>query len=342
MRSITMKKSFITILALIMAVGLVAAGAGDALAGTTIRIGTVVSPTHSYSVAVKTFKEDIETKTNGEVKIIYLGGGALGGERQMVEAVVRGVLDMTWTSDIGLAAVYPELGFVNLPYLFESYEEADAMYRNGWIGQYLIDYAAKKGIKILAVGENDYRGLTNSKRPITKGEDFQGLKLRVPEVPMYIDFYKALGVLPTPMSITELTTGLQQGTVDGQDNGAIITYDLGIYEFQKYATKAQQIYSGMEMCLSARVWKKLTPEQQKIVAEAAKKAADIQVKLNRENVIKDYDAMAKAGVEVIEPTPELVKDLKAAALKIWNDPKYEKAYTKEIMERIKKEKASGK
>jgi len=326
---------------LVLALAMVGFGAVHAAASVTIRVGTTVSPTHSYSIAVKTFKQDIETKTNGAVKVTYHGGGVMGGERQMVEAVVRGDLDMTWSSDIGLAAVYPELGFVNLPYLFKNYAEVDAKYRNGWIGKHIIQYMDAKGVKVLAIGENDYRGLTNSKRPITKGEDFKGLKLRVPEVPMYIDFYKALGVLPTPMAITELSTALQQRTVDGQDNGAIITYDLGLQQFQKYATKAQQIYSGMQMCLSKKTWDKLTPDQQKIVAEAAKKAADEQVRVNRENVGKSYAAMAKAGVQVIEPTPQLVNDLKEVSVRIWNDPKYEKTYTKEIMDRIRKE-AAGK
>jgi TRAP-type C4-dicarboxylate transport system substrate-binding protein len=139
------------------------------------------------------------------------------------------------------------------------------------------------------------------------------------------------------MAVTELTTALQQGTVDGQDNGAIITYDFGMHTFQKYATKANQIYSGMQMCLSKKTWDKLTPEQQKIVMDAAGKASDEQVRLNRENVAKSYAAMAKAGVQVIEATPQLVSDLKAASVKVWNDPKWEKAYTKEVMDRIKKE-----
>ncbi len=332
-------KALVFVLVMAFVAGIAGFMPGDASASVTIRVGTVVSPTHSYSTAVKTFKQDIESRTKGAVKVTYHGGGVMGGERQMVEAVVRGDLDMTWSSDIGLAAVYPELGFVNLPYLFKNYAEVDAKYRKGWIGQYVIKYMDAKGVKVLAIGENDFRGLTNSKRPITKGEDFKGLKMRVPEVPMYIDFYKSLGVLPTPMAITELANALQQKTVDGQDNGAIITYDLGLQNFQKFATKAQQIYSGMQMCLSKKTWDKLTPEQQKIVSEAAKKAADIQVKVNRENVVKCYADMAKAGMQVIEPAPQLVSDLKAVALRIWNDPRYEKAYTKEIMDRIRKEAA---
>ncbi|KAF0157939.1 MAG: TRAP dicarboxylate transporter subunit DctP, partial [Syntrophaceae bacterium] len=256
-------KVLMIILMFAFAVTIAGTGPRDAGAAMTIRVAATVSPTHSYSVVVKTFKQEIESKTNGAIKITYHGGGVMGGERQMVEAVVRGDLDMTWSSDIGVAAVFPELGFVNLPYLFKNYTEVDAKYRHGWIGQYVINHLDGKGVKVLAIGENDYRGLTNSKRPITKGEDLKGLKLRVPEVPMYIDFYKTMGVLPTPMAVTELTTALQQGTVDGQDNGAIITYDFGMHTFQKYATKANQIYSGMQMCLSKKTWDKLTPEQQK-------------------------------------------------------------------------------
>ncbi len=333
------RKVTVFFLALAFTVALAGAGLRDAAAAVTIRLGFIVSPTHSYVVAAKSFKQEVESKTKDAVKVTIHGGGVMGGERQMIEAVIRGDLDMGWSSDIGLAAIYPELGFVNLPYLFKNYAEADAKYRHGWIGQKIISFMDAKGVKVLGIGENDFRGLTNSKRPITKGEDFKGLKLRVPEVPMYIDFYKALGVLPTPMAITELSTALQQKTVDGQDNGAIITYDLGLQQFQKYATKAQQIYSGMEMCMSKKTWDKLTPAQQKIVAEAAKKAADEQVKVNREHVAQRYAAMAKAGMQVIDPPPQLVSDLKAVAVKIWNDPKYEKLYGKEVMDRIKKEAA---
>jgi tripartite ATP-independent transporter DctP family solute receptor len=304
-------------------------------AAITLRIGTTVAPDHSYSVAAKAFKEEVESKSNGTIKVDYQGAGVLGGERQMVEALVRGDLEMSWTSDIGLAAVFPELGFVNLPYLFKDYADVDANYRNGWVGEYVTKYVDAKGIKVLGIGENDFRGLTNSKRPITKADDLKGLKLRVPEVPMYIDFYKSMGVLPTPMAITELATALQQKTVDGQDNGPIITYDNGLQQFQKYATKANQIYSAMEICMSSKTWAKLTPDQQKIVADASKTAANNQVRINRENVAKRYDAMAKAGMEIIDATPQLTSDFQAVANRMYKDPQYDKAYTKEVMDKVR-------
>lgn len=347
-----MKSKTLKVIALVLvmmfSVAIVGCGGGDkkdpAAGGTDkpkdvikIRIGTTVTPTHSYSVVAKDFEKEVEEKSGGTIDIEYLGGGVLGGERQMVEAIQRGDLDMTWTSDIGLAAVYPELGFVNLPYLFPTYDDVDKVYRNGWIADYLKDFLSKKGIVLLGIGENDYRGLTNSKRPITKGADLKGLKMRVPETPMYVDFYQSLGVLCTPMAITEVTTALQQKTVDGQDNGAIMTYDYGLYEFQKYGTKANQIYSGMEMVMGQKTWDKLTAEQQKIIAEASKTAADAQTKLQRENSAKQWEEMKSKGMEVIEITDQLAADFKAVADRMYKDPKYAELYGKEVMDRINAE-----
>jgi len=311
---------------------------GDKKEVIKIRIGTTVTPTHSYSIVAKDFEKEVEEKSGGTIDVEYLGGGVLGGERQMVEAVQRGDLEMTWTSDIGTAAVYPELGFVNLPYLFPTYDDVYKNYSNGWIGEHVTKVLDTKGIKNLGIGENDYRGITNSKRPILKGADLKGLKLRVPETPMYVDFYQSLGVLCTPMAITEVTTALQQKTVDGQDNGAIMTYDYGLYEFQKYGTRANQIYSATFWLMGTKTWDKLSADQQKIVAEASKAAAEKQRTMQREMSNKQWGEMAKAGMEVAEITDQLAADFKAVADRMYADPKYSELYGKEVMDRINAEK----
>jgi len=189
----------------------------------------------------------------------------------------------------------------------------------------------------LSHGENDFRGLTNSKRPINSGADFQGLKLRVPEVPIYIAFYRNLGALPTPMAITEVPTALQQGTVDGQDNGAIITYDFGLHQFQKYMTKANQIYSGSQLLINQKKFNSLTEKQQQIISDAAKKAARLQVELNRAKVNEYYKKISDSGVSVAEATPQLVADMKVAAKKVWTSPDTVKAFGKDVIDRIVKE-----
>ena len=304
----------------------------------TLHVGGTVSPKHSWYKATELFGAEVEKASGGTLKVQIEMGGVHGGERQMVTEAMRGVLDMVWTSDIGVAAVIPSVGFVNLPYLFKDYKDVDARYLNGWMGKQIEAECLKKGIVILAHGENDFRAVTNSKRPIKSGEDFKGLKLRVPEVPIYIAFYKGLGSLPTPMAITEVPTALQQKTVDGQDNGAIITYDFGFHQFQKYMTRANQIYSGSQLLISKKKFDSLTDVQKQIVMTAAKNAGIAQVKMKREMVEGYYKEMAASGVEVIDATPALSKDMAVVAEKVWTDPETVKSFGKDIIDRIVAEK----
>ncbi len=307
-----------------------------------IHCGSTSTPEHSWHRSFDIFMAEVEKNSNGTLKALREFASQHGGERQMVEACLRGQLDMVVTSDIGIAAVFPPLGFTNLPYLFPDYPEVDKRYLNGWMGQAIAQFllsksTGDKGIRVLAFGENDFRAVTNSRRPVKSAADLKGLKLRTPEIPMYVSFYKHLGVLPTPMAVPEIATALQQKTVDGQENGAIITWAYGWSEFQKYVTKTKHIYSGMEILISKKKWDSLTPAQQKIVEEAARKSAAAQVVMNRSDVETFYQNMAKKGLEVIDATPQLKSDMAVAAKKVWAEPKTTDTFGKETMDRIMKE-----
>lgn len=299
-----------------------------------LHVGGTVSPEHSWYKGTELFKQEVEKATNGRIQVQIEMGGVHGGERKMVSEVMRGMLDMVWTSDIGLAAVFPSLGFVNLPYLFSSYADVDSRYLNGWMGEVLEKEAGKKDVLILAHGENDFRALTNSKRAISSGADFQGLKLRVPEVPIYISFYRNLGALPTPMAITEVPSALQQGTVDGQDNGAIITYDFGLHQFQKYMTRANQIYSGAPLLINKKKFDSFSDADKAILKKAAQNAAKFQVEMNRAKVDDYYKRIAQSGVAVAEVSTQLAADMKVAARKVWEDPETVKAFGKDVIDKI--------
>lgn len=309
----------------------------------TLHMGATSSAEHSYYRATDVFMKEVEEKSGGKIKALREYGGVHGGERQMTEACMRGELDIVITSDVGLGAVFPELGFTQLPFLFKNYEDVDKRYTGGtsgtpgWMGERVASVMEAKGIKVLAFGENDYRGLSNSKKAIKSGADLQGMKIRVPENPLYIAFFKNLGTLPTPMAVTELPTALQQKTIDGQDNGAILTWSYGYYQFQKYFTKTQHMYSGTEFIINKELWDGFTPEQQKIIGDAAKNMMKKQVELNRSDVESFYKNMEAKGVQVDELTPELEKFIQDAAQKVWNDPKFEEQFGKDVMDRIKKE-----
>ena len=120
-----------------------------------------------------------------------------------------------------------------------------------------------KGMRLLVYGENAFRNLSNNSKPITKLEDLKGMKMRVMESPIHIATFKALGANPTPVAFSELYTALQQGTVDGQDNGIALTYTAKIYEVQKYYTISGQCYAATGLVVSESWWKSLDPELQK-------------------------------------------------------------------------------
>lgn len=301
----------------------------------TLHWGATSSPEHSYATVSDPFVKEVEEKTGGAIKISKEFGGVHGGERQMTESVMRGDLDMEMTSDVGLAALFPDLGFTQLPFLFKDYADVDKRYLNGWMSEVIEKRLAEKGIIVLGWGENDFRALTNSKHPIAKPADIQGLKIRVPEIPMYIALFKGLGALPTPMAVTELPTALQQKTIDGQDNGAILTWSYGYYQFQPYMTKLQHIYSGTTLIISQKSWDKLSADQQKVLQEAATKYCAAQVERNRADVAQFYKNMEGKGVQIIEPSPELIAKAQEVGKQIMQDPKNDELYGKDVMDKIR-------
>lgn len=338
-------KGIALILTLLMSLTLVGCGNSNNSGGSQkhaetvkLHVAATTPPEHSYTRAAQPWAKEITEATDGIVKPLLEFGGVHGGERQTVEMCMRGDLDMVWAADMAISAVIPELGYTNLPYLFKDYKETDELFRNGWIGEEFAKKCEEKGLVVLAYGENDFRGLTNSKHPIKSAADMKGLKIRVPETPMFLSFFNELGALPTPMAVTELATALQQKTVDGQDNGAIITYTFGFPSFNKYVTKTNHMWSSMAIIINKAKFESLTPEQQQALRDLSKKWADEQVKMNREDVDKFYQAMIdESNCEVIDRTPELEADFKAAATKVWNNEKVVGVYGKEIMDRLKKE-----
>jgi len=319
-----------------MLVGAMAAAPGFAPAqALSIDMASTATPQHSYSRVAPSMIAEVEKASGGQIKLTATFGGIHGSEREMSEALQLGNLKMGWVSDIGMGSVVSNIAYVNLPYLLPTYEMVDKYYFNGFLGEELQKRLLAKGIRLLGWLENDYRDLTNSRRPITKSDDLKGLKIRVPEFPMLLSFFRKIGANPTPMAVTELLTGLQQSTIDGQDNGVILTYSFGFYQAQKYFTMTHHSYSGGGIVVSEKFWKTLTPEQQKILSAAARTAGDKQRAMNRGDVAGFKKKMEEAGIQFGELTPETRAAFKKAASEVWKE-NHEK-FGKELMDRIQKE-----
>jgi TRAP-type C4-dicarboxylate transport system substrate-binding protein len=228
----------------------------------------------------------------------------------------------------------PGVGFAYLPYLCTSYEEVQEKYYNGWIGEIVKKRLSKANIELLAFMDNDFRWITNSKHPILKPEDLKGLSIRVPEIPELIKFFDELGAQPTTMAVTEVVPALQQGAVDGQDNGAILNYTYGFHEFQPYMTVTNHVFSGGGLIVNKNLWDSLSSEEQQIIKEAADKCAGMANKKLRSNIPEYINKMREGGARIDKPTPALDKAMQEAAQRVWNDPRNAKRYGEEVINKI--------
>src|SRR5690242_11382925 len=185
------------------------------LGQTTLKMNIAVAQNSHYGVAIDTFAREVEARTSGRYKVQNFYAGALGAERESIEGVQLGTLDLTLTSTGPVPNFVPEVAILDIPFLFRDYAHARAVL-DGPIGQEMLKKFEPKGIEALAWGENGFRNMTNSKHPVKTPDDLKGLKMRTMENPIHIQAYKAFGIIPTPMAFTEVYTALQQGTVDGR------------------------------------------------------------------------------------------------------------------------------
>lgn len=266
----------------------------------TLKAGHPVAETHPYHLGLVKFAELVDQKTNGQIKIDIYANGQLGNERDMIEGLQLGTLDLVVTSTGPVSNFVPEMGVVDLPFLFRDRRHAYNVL-DGPIGQDLLKKFAAKNIVGLAFWENGFRHLTNSKHPVNTPADVQGLKVRTMENPVHQETFRVLGADPTPMAWSEVFTALQQKTIDGQENPIPIIYNQKIYEAQKYLALTGHFYSPSLLLMSKAAFDKLTPEQQKIIQEAAIEAANYEREQIKKQEDEQVDKLKTAGMEITEP-----------------------------------------
>ena len=270
-----------------------------ALAQTTMRISISVAKDSHQGVAIDTFASEVDKRTGGRYKVQTFYSGALGGERESVEAVQLGTQELTFSSTGPIPNFVPEAKILDIPFLFSSKAQAQAVL-DGPIGQDMLGKFDAKGFKALAWGENGVRHMTNSKRPVNGPEDLKGLKMRTMENPVHVAAYKGFGIVPTPMAFPEVFTALQQGTVDGQENPLSVIMAAKFDQVQKHLSLTGHVYSPAIFLMNKASYDKMPPADQAAFMEAAKEA----VKANRARVDED-DAKGVAelrgkGMQVVD------------------------------------------
>lgn len=290
----------------ILILALTACGSDSSSEGsnTTLKLAHSGSETHQYHIAAKKFKEIVEEKTNGEIKIEIHPNATLGSEGDVIEQVMGGSVDMTTVAaDSALANTIPEMNVFGIPYLFRDRDHVYSVL-DGDIGDSLLDLAKDKSMKGLGYWEVGFRHLTNNKREINTPEDVKGLKIRVQPAPVWEGHMEALGASPTPVDFNELYSALDQGVVDGEENPLPTINSMKFYEVQKYIALTAHTYTPAVVLMNNGIWKKLNEDQQKIIQNAVDETSEYQrdfLKKQESDIIK---SLKEKGVTITEPDRE--------------------------------------
>jgi len=305
----SLRKSFAAICMATLTIG---AGAGTASAEPEllIKAAHAAATTNTGHLGLAFMDEELRKRTEGRVGIEIFPNAQLGGEREAIESIQLGNLDMTFVSSAPLANFNKQFYAFDIPFLFP---DRAAAYRvlDGEIGAGLLESLDAVGLHGLGYWENGFRQLTNDVREVHTPADLSGMKMRTMENDMHLALWRAEGADPAPLSFSELFTALQQGTFDAQEGPINLFYDMKFFEVQKFITQTNHIYSPFVILVSPDLMARMSPEDQKTFLEVFAEARDYQRKLAREADDKAVAAMPQ--ITLTELDPEQKKAFVAAA-----------------------------
>jgi len=326
------KNRLLVILALVLAVLFAFTGCsgskpqeGDqgAVEPRVLKLGHKSSDTHSWQLGSERFAEIVKERTNGELIIEIYPNSQLGDQKEMTEAAQIGVIDFVLNAPATLSGFIPEIGALDLPFLFRDYDHAfKALDTVGM--EYYSPLCEEIGLKLLAFWDTGFKNLSNNKYEIQSVDDIKDLKIRYAGGASLAATIEALGASAISIPWSETYIALSQGTADAQFNPPSTMVESKIHEVQKYYSSNLTIQYGAEpVVMSLKTWNELTSEQQQIIMEACAEARDYQRELN---IQMDKDAlqlMIDEGVIVSEVSNEVlaqIQEMTAPVLLKHGDP----------------------
>ena len=307
-----------------LAAGLLLAGAAHAeIQERTFRLPFVQAAEHPHGLGARRFADLVEERSGGRITVRLFPGGTLGGDLQSVSALQGGTVDMTMVSTGLLAGQAKEFALFDLPFVFRDPREVYAVL-DGPIGESLLDKLPEKGLVGLGYWDYGYRHLTNDRRTVATLEDIKGLKVRVMQTPIFIDLFNTLGANAVPMAFPELYTGLETGTVDGQENPLSTIVTAKFYEVQEHVSLTRHVYNSLAVIFSKKVWDTLNDEERTILQQASAEAKQYERRVSQEKDAEALEFLKKEGIEVTEIAPAEFERMRAAAQGVTDK------YTREI------------
>ncbi len=300
-----------------------------------IKFGHLNNADHPVSLGVKRFAELVAAKSGGKMKVQEFPSSTLGNELQQQSALQGGVQEMTAPATTSLAGIVKEFGLVDFPFAVSNFAQADALL-DGPFGQTLLAKLPEKGLVSLGYWDLGFRNATNSKRPITRAEDFDGLKLRVIPNPVFLETFKALKANPVPMPFAELYGALESRAVDGQENPFSVILSNKFFEVQKYVSATNHVYAANILLVSKRFWDRLSATEQRILTEAANESRAYQRETSRTAAQRAVAELQAKGMSYNELSPaeqrrigQIVKPV-TDKLAAGYDPEIVKLYNAEL------------
>lgn len=271
--------------------------------------------TVTYLFADK-FAELVNQKSNGTMEVEVYSNGTLGGDREILESVQNGDIAFVVQNTAPQVNFVPELAVFDLPNLFVNAQVARTVLDGPFF-----DTIAKKyeenNIKLLAYADQGFRTMSSNIK-VEKIDDFQGQKIRTMENPYHLEYWKALGANPTPMAFAEVYIGLQQATIDAQENPYEVIVSAKLYEQQKYVINTNHLLHLLSLIASPQIFDGLTAEEQQAVLEAAKEAK-VWAREQADARVQDrVDIITQSGAEIVDLSNELKAEMAARAESVYS------------------------
>jgi tripartite ATP-independent transporter DctP family solute receptor len=269
---------------------------GFGMAQTELQFGHVGNPGSLFDASATEFAARANERLGDDYKVQVYGSSQLGGDSSMMQKLKLGQLTFTLPSTV-MSSVVDEFGLFEMPYLIQ---DRDHMKRviDEVLEPELYPLVEEEGYKVLAVWENGFRQITNNVRPINTPEDLDGLKLRTPKGKWRIRMFEEYGANPSPMSLSEVFTALQTGTMDGQENPLVQIYSQKFQEVQDYLSMTNHVYTPAYVVVSSSHWEALPEEVRNVLEETAQEVQDFVYETAARQDEELLGEMEAAGMEI--------------------------------------------
>jgi tripartite ATP-independent transporter DctP family solute receptor len=272
--------------------------AGAAFAQVEIKFGHVGEPGSLFAQSAEEFAKRANAKLGPKGKVVVFGSSQLGGDKELIQKLKLGTVDMALPSTV-MSSEVDVFGMFEMPYLVKDRKHMGRIEKDVFWPA-LAPAAEQKGLKILAVWENGFRHITNSKHPIVGPDDLKGIKLRVPEGKWRVKMFQAYGANPSPMKFSEVFVALQTGVMDGQENPFTQIYSAKFQEVQKYLSLTGHVYTPAYVTVGARKFGSLPEDVRKILEETAKETQPFVYATAAKEETDLLNKLKAAGMQVNE------------------------------------------